>query len=375
MEMNALWTAGAAGQPARRARQITVTNQIALFAAASVIPYQAFYLAADAAYYRSVVGANFVFIGCYLAVLVLNRAAWFHSARNLLLGTVYVQLFVVTMLIGNGAGVDLFYFSLAAGLSVLFVRRQARIILPLIALASAMYLVCQFALPPERAWLVIPPRVQQIMFAGSAVGAMLIASAFAFLFRHEIDRAEQALVRANQELAELSSLDSLTGLANRRELDACLARECARAARAGETIALLLCDVDAFKAFNDTYGHPAGDACLQRVAEVLRTIGRRAGDLVARYGGEEFALVLPATDGDAAVALAEQAREATMALDKTHRRSPAAEVVTLSIGVACATGDEPPDPEALLLRADTALYGAKRAGRNRVVQWKEARAA
>jgi diguanylate cyclase (GGDEF)-like protein len=372
--MDALWAAGAAGQPAPRARQIKLTNQIALFAVLSVLPYQAFYLTA-AAYYRPLLNANLIFIACYLGVILLNRAGWFRGARNLLLGGVYVQLFIVTMLIGNGVGVDLFYFSLAAGVSVLFVGRQPRIILPLIVLAAVLYVVCQFTMPPQHAPLLVPPRVQQIMFAGSALGAMLIASAFGFLFRIEIDRAEQALVRANQELAELSSLDPLTGLANRRELDACLARECARAARAGETIALLLCDVDAFKAYNDTYGHPAGDACLQRVAEVLGTIARRAGDLVARYGGEEFALVLPATDVDAAVALAEQARAATMALELMHGRSPAAEVVTISIGVAYARGDEPPDPEALLLRADAALYSAKRTGRNRVVQWKEAWAA
>jgi diguanylate cyclase (GGDEF)-like protein len=373
--MESLWAVGAAGQPPPRARQIRLTNQVALCAGTAVLPYQAYYLITNAAYYLPVIGANLIFIAGYCAVTALNRAGWFEAARNLLCGTVHVQLFVVTLLIGNGAGVHLFYFSLAAGLSLLFVRQQSRFILPLLGLATAMYLVCQLTLPAEHAWLAVPPRVQRIMFAGSALGAMLIAGAFSFLFRLEIDRAEQALVRANQELEQLSSLDSLTGLANRRALDACLARECARASRSGETIALLLCDVDAFKAFNDTYGHPAGDACLQRVAEVLRATARRAGDLVARYGGEEFAVVLPSTGLEAALAIAEQALVETRALHLLHGRSAAADVVTISIGVTCSLPDEPPDPEALLARADAALYTAKRTGRNRVVRWKEAWAA
>src|SRR5690606_27513317 len=135
-------------------------------------------------------------------------------------------------------------------------------------------------------------------------------------------------------------------------------------------ISVLLCDVDCFKAYNDFYGHLAGDACLQRVAGVLSSIVRRANDVIARYGGEEFVIVLPTTDSEGALRIAEEARALVRTLAIPHERSHVAPVVTLSIGVASADAEKlEGGPEELLRRADAALYTAKREGRDQVVEY------
>ena len=172
---------------------------------------------------------------------------------------------------------------------------------------------------------------------------------------------------ANQELRRLSSLDGLTGIANRRHFDEVLMREWRRAMRNGEEVAVLMCDIDYFKPFNDSYGHQVGDECLKAVAHILQSQLRRPGDLVARYGGEEFAVVLPDTDVAGALQVAENLRAAVEALRITHRYSAAANVVTISVGVSTyqpRRGDA--QWSALLKAADEALYRSKQAGRNRV---------
>ena len=181
-----------------------------------------------------------------------------------------------------------------------------------------------------------------------------------------VERTE-ALEAANRQLEILSVTDPLTELANRRRFDAALATECARAARSGQPVALLMLDVDHFKNFNDQYGHQAGDGCLRQVAAVLRACARRAGDLPARYGGEEFAVIAAGTDAAAASALAEKMRRHIEALEIAHRDAPAG-VVTISIGVATGGGS----PDELLRAADRALYRAKQTGRNRVAGAEEA---
>ncbi len=177
------------------------------------------------------------------------------------------------------------------------------------------------------------------------------------------------LNEANAELTRLSSLDGMTGIANRRHFDETLQREWRRASRSAEPhpISLLLCDVDFFKQFNDSYGHQVGDECLKAVAHILQNQLRRPGDLVARYGGEEFAVVLPDTDVAGALQVAENLRAAVEALRITHRYSAAANVVTISVGVSTyqpRRGDA--QWSALLKAADEALYRSKQAGRNRV---------
>jgi diguanylate cyclase (GGDEF)-like protein len=171
---------------------------------------------------------------------------------------------------------------------------------------------------------------------------------------------------ANRRLATLSITDGLTGLANRRHFDDVLRSECARAARAGQPLAVIMLDVDDFKKFNDRYGHQAGDACLTRVAHALAAGMRRTGDLAARYGGEEFSIVLPNAGAGQAYYIGESLRGAVEALDIAHAGSTTGHV-TISVGVAIQAAQEAGDPDTLMRRADAALYRAKHAGRNCVV--------
>lgn len=174
------------------------------------------------------------------------------------------------------------------------------------------------------------------------------------------------LEEANRKLATLSITDGLTGLANRRRFDEYLRGESARAARAGQPLALIMLDVDYFKKFNDRYGHQAGDACLIRVAHALAAGTRRTGDLAARYGGEEFSIVLPNTGAGQACYIGESLRGAIEALDIPHADASTGRV-TISIGVAIQAAQDAGDPDALMQLADVALYRAKEAGRNCVV--------
>jgi len=187
-------------------------------------------------------------------------------------------------------------------------------------------------------------------------------------FRDITDRkeAESALQAANDELQRLATLDGLTDIANRRSLDERLENEWRRATREKGELALIICDVDFFKKYNDAYGHQEGDDCLKAVAGALEASVRRPADFVARYGGEEFAVILPNTDLEGVVCVAENIRRAVMELQIEHRDSGAAPVVTLSLGVACARPSVGHLPELLLTSADQALYRAKEAGRNRV---------
>ena len=180
--------------------------------------------------------------------------------------------------------------------------------------------------------------------------------------------ANAQLEAANRRLQGLATTDGLTGVANRRGLDAALAAEWLRMGRDTTYLALLLVDIDFFKAYNDHLGHQAGDDALRHIAHCLEvTACRREGDLVARYGGEEFAVILPGTDRFGAIDVAERLREAVEALRLPHPGSPVG-MVTISIGVAAAhlAGDRNNDPHALVAIADRELYRAKQAGRNRV---------
>ena len=183
----------------------------------------------------------------------------------------------------------------------------------------------------------------------------------------KVQERTAALREANRRLTELTVTDALTGLSNRRHFDAALSEEWSRAARNGQTLAVFMFDVDFFKAYNDHYGHQAGDECLRNVARILKASARRAGDLVARYGGEEFVAIAVGVDLETAVDLAESMRQAVERLSMPHAVSPIGREVTISIGVAVAVPAVDSPAESLVRRADQALYRAKEAGRNRVV--------
>ncbi|HSM13161.1 MAG TPA: sensor domain-containing diguanylate cyclase [Thermoanaerobaculia bacterium] len=180
----------------------------------------------------------------------------------------------------------------------------------------------------------------------------------------QLERANLQLQLMNRQLEELSTVDALTGVANRRMFDRTLELEWRRAKRTFAPVSLMLLDVDHFKKYNDTCGHPRGDEVLKEVAQLLTTAFNRAGDLVARYGGEEFVVLLPHTSFDAARTIAEQARLRIETRGIEHPASPTAKVVTVSIGVAGMQPDPWQEASVLIDAADKALYRAKAGGRN-----------
>jgi len=183
----------------------------------------------------------------------------------------------------------------------------------------------------------------------------------------KVQQRTQALEEVNHQLEVLSVTDALTRLANRRRFDAVWLGEWQRALRQATPLAVIMLDVDHFKAYNDHYGHQQGDECLRRVGEVLLTTVRRAGELVARYGGEEFVVVLPGTSVIHAMAVAESIRANIQAAGIAHAHSGVAAVVTVSLGVAVGIPAQGDARDALVHAADAALYRAKDQGRNRVV--------
>ncbi len=193
---------------------------------------------------------------------------------------------------------------------------------------------------------------------GSALEMVLLA----FALGHKIRHLRQEKVAAE----ELSRLDSLTGLANRRGLDEQMNREWRRAYRQGSPLAIVIVDVDHFKEYNDVWGHQAGDGLLQLLAEELRALCRRPGDLAARYGGEEFVLLLPGLDSRQAQELAERLRLTVEQRRWPHPASPLGANVTVSCGVAVGRPVEGLPVNLLFCEADEALYAAKRSGRNQV---------
>jgi len=182
-----------------------------------------------------------------------------------------------------------------------------------------------------------------------------------------LQKTADELGEANQELEILSSRDGLTGIANRRQLDSVLTKEWRQAKRRGTPISAVMIDLDDFKAYNDHYGHQAGDQCLKRVARALSSILNRPADTIGRYGGEEFLVLLPDTEEQGALFIAEALRAKVEALKIMRTESMA---MTISAGVATATPSRMAKSEALIHAADQALYKAKGGGKNRVARWR-----
>ncbi|HWR45560.1 GGDEF domain-containing response regulator [Sporomusa sp.] len=176
----------------------------------------------------------------------------------------------------------------------------------------------------------------------------------------------EKLEDANRELSRLSSLDGLTGIANRRHFDQMYDMEWRRAVRTGQELSVIFLDIDFFKLYNDTYGHQEGDECLKQVAAAAGSVLKRPGDLLARFGGEEFVIILPETGIEGAQALAETIRAAVEECNIPHSASKVSDHVTVSIGVAGGQVTLTDTPPKLINQADKALYEAKNSGRNQV---------
>lgn len=219
-------------------------------------------------------------------------------------------------------------------------------------------------------------RVMLDALAAQVAGAIHLASANQHLSEVNRQVAEKSaalelanaqLREANNTLQRLSHIDGLTGVGNRRRFDQGLRSQWRRARRHSHELSLLLIDVDDFKAYNDGYGHLAGDDCLKRIAGALNGALKHPGGLIARYGGEEFAVLLPQAGASRALRCAEQLHDAVAALDLPHRFARASQCISASIGVATLTPEMRIKPSDFIRSADRALYVAKAEGRNRVV--------
>lgn len=174
------------------------------------------------------------------------------------------------------------------------------------------------------------------------------------------------LKRLRDQLATMAVTDALTGLSNRRHLEGTLQTEARRLARTGDWMSVIMLDIDFFKQFNDTYGHPAGDRCIAMVAAALARAVKRVTDLSARYGGEEFACVLPGTDPKGAKLVAQEIRLQIQSLNIPHERSQISPFITVSIGVASARCLPDMVPDQWISEADRQLYQSKQTGRDRI---------
>ncbi len=226
-----------------------------------------------------------------------------------------------------------------------------------------------------RAMIVLENRLSSSAFSAARLDAVMLiagqlavsldnALVYASLERKVAERTD-ALEEANRSLALMCATDPLTGISNRRHFAEILQAEWLRAMRPGLSMGLAMIDIDQFKLYNDHYGHPAGDACLQRVASTLKGGLRMTTDMVARYGGEEFVLVLPGTDLAGTHSACNRLRSEIAALCLPHEKSIHG-VVTVSIGITAVVAMEDDNPQRHIAIADGALYEAKRAGRNRV---------
>lgn len=183
---------------------------------------------------------------------------------------------------------------------------------------------------------------------------------------HQV-RLQQQLEAANKKLERLASIDGLTQINNRRRFDETLQHEWQRLAREKQPLALILIDIDYFKLYNDTYGHQAGDSCLQQVAKTIENTLQRSADFAGRYGGEEFVVILPNTPLAGAKYVAYKIRFAVQQLQIPHYQSTVSQWISVSLGVSCVVPNAHFRAEQLLQKADQALYHAKVQGRDRLV--------
>ncbi|WP_081699623.1 diguanylate cyclase [Picosynechococcus sp. NKBG15041c] len=209
-----------------------------------------------------------------------------------------------------------------------------------------------------------------LILGGSLSIVLAIAVWFAIRLQTQVEalkKAQKKILRLNQQLEELSYQDGLTNIANRRFFDIILTKEWQRAFRYHYPLALIMIDIDFFKAYNDYYGHQKGDECIQKVAAIINSMARRTTDLAARYGGEEFILLLTNIDRAGAETVAQDLTQAVAQAEIPHPKSTISNYVTVSIGIHVTQPNFQGDMGHFIFQADQALYQAKRAGRNRTI--------
>ncbi|CAD5965570.1 Phytochrome-like protein cph2 [Planktothrix tepida] len=215
-------------------------------------------------------------------------------------------------------------------------------------------------------WAVLRQRVRRILQSCWVMAELKHQIERERLLTAQLEETNQKLEQANQELQRLALIDGLTQISNRRCFDDYLQQEWKRLKREQLPLSLILCDLDFFKAYNDTYGHQAGDECLKAVAYILTECVYRPADLVARYGGEEFALILPNTTTEGALEVAQRVRKLVKEKMIIHQGSIVEPYLTLSLGITTVIPHPEASIEQLIATADKALYQAKVRGRNRI---------
>ena len=349
--------------PSGLKRQVSLTNQLCLLALLLTVPYQLFYVVTGLADYWLIFVVNALFMALYPGFLWLNHKRFYWLASNAVLVVGCAHLIVATALVSTATGTHLIFISLGGVLGLMFRERQQAPLLVMAVVCVGLFLAAEWLFPPGSTPVVIPSPWVDLMFAGTVLAAITLLTGFSYTFRTAIEASEAKQRKTALELQRLSLTDELTGLPNRRALDQLAASEWGRAVRYRQSIALLMVDIDYFKAFNDFYGHTAGDQCLQAVANVLEACLRRDADQVARYGGEEFVILLPDTDVIGARMVASRVLRGMQRLQWQHERSEVASHVTASVGLAVispAAGDQ---LSTLFKAADKALYQAKGEGR------------
>ena len=340
--------------------------------------------------------------GCMMLLLLLASMRMGYSLEgNRLYNhpfSVYFELIIITLLIGSAWCATTFWIWVSTSAddqsfyaAILIVTLIAVISVSVTVVIRECYLTYLFTMiVPLAAWLAYnyEDRPFNLILSGlltvlaivMTVASSWMSRSFTEMVQSNLERAAMAkdlsdlsdslrqrnsqLEEARKQLSNMATIDELTGLGNRWALNQMLQTELSRAKRSGVPLALVILDVDHFKLYNDTYGHPAGDIALKSIAEILMSVTARAGDMAARMGGEEFLLILPGATAHAAQATAEKIRERLAKLALAHGTSPTASVITLSQGIVSCIPSMATDAEALVAAADEELYQSKGHGRD-----------
>ncbi|MDX1976223.1 MAG: diguanylate cyclase [Pseudanabaenaceae cyanobacterium bins.68] len=296
-----------------------------------------------------------------------NFARSIRRAINFYLVTIVFLLTGIFMAIWIATGLNAPYLIYIFVYAVLFYRPSRRsFLLYVVNFCGYIAIISMFGqdIPTSHLATAYISGILATILALIVANSLFDAKVKNFVNRRQIEQQAEALQIANARLSLLANLDGLTQIANRRQFDTYLAQQWQQLNRSGTYLSLLICDVDHFKLFNDTYGHQAGDECLKQVAIAINQAVERDGDLAARYGGEEFGVILPNTPKEGAIAIAAKICTQVRELNIPHTGSSHGQV-TISIGVASIIPSSRFEPTQLVATADDALYCAKHHGRNR----------